>query len=149
MMKIRFESKDSLPLNKTLKLHNLTIVIRSVFQEDGKYYLQVFLDECLYQLQILEYERNNIPEGIDVNKASASKKCDICHYCYFKDIGFKYEPYLCNGFHGLMQKAMSFNDVAIVSIKEGDYRIHFWYMSKNNATNIMKNNNLNEKNELH
>ena len=149
MMKIRFESNDSLPLNKTLKLHNLTIVIRSVFQEDGKYYLQVFLDECLYQLQILEYERNNIPEGIDVNKASASKKCDICHYWYFKDIGFKYEPYLCNGFHGLMQKAMSFNDVAIVSIKEGDYRIHFWYMSKNNATNIMKNNNLNEKNELH
>ena len=148
-MKIRFESNDSLPLNKTLKLHNLTIVIRSVFQEDGKYYLQVFLDECLYQLQILEYERNNIPEGIDVNKASASKKCDICHYWYFKDIGFKYEPYLCNGFHGLMQKAMSFNDVAIISIKEGDYRIHFWYMSKNNATNIMKNNNLNEKNELH
>ena len=149
MMKIRFESNDSLPLNKTLKLHNLTIVIRSVFQEDGKYYLQVFLDECLYQLQILEYERNNIPQGIDVNKASASKKCDICHYWYFKDIGFKYEPYLCNGFHGLMQKAMSFNDVAIVSIKKGDYRIHFWYMSKNNATNIMKNNNLNEKNELH
>ena len=102
MMKIRFESNDSLPLNKTLKQHNLTIVIRSVFQEDGKYYLQVFLDECLCQLQILEYERNNIPEGTDVNKASASKKCDICHYWYFKDIGFKYEPYLCNGFHGLM-----------------------------------------------
>ena len=44
-----------------------------------------------------------------------------------------------------MQKAMNFNDVAIVSIKGSDYRIHFWYMSKNNAINIMKNSNLNKK----
>ena len=48
-MKIKFNSDDDLPLNKTLKLHNLTIIVRSVF-EDGKYYLQVFLDECLYEL---------------------------------------------------------------------------------------------------
>ena len=54
-----------------------------------------------------------------------SKECDICHYCYFKDIGFKYEPYLCNGCHDLMQKAMSFNDVAIVYVKGSAYRIHF------------------------
>ena len=40
---------------------------------------------------------------------------------------------------------MNFNDVAIVSIKRNDYRIHFWYMSKDNAINIMKNSNLNEK----
>ena len=45
----------------------------------------------------------------------------------------------------LMQKAISFNDVAIVSIKESDYRIHFWYMSKDDAVNIMKNSNLNER----
>ena len=37
--------------------------------------------------------------------------------------GFKYEPYLCNGCHDLMQKSMNFNDVAIASIKESDYRI--------------------------
>ena len=40
------------------------------------------------------------------------------------------EKYLCNGCHDLMQKAMNFNDVAILSIKGNDYRIHFWYMSK-------------------
>ena len=39
----------------------------------------------------------------------------------------------------LTQKAMNFNDVAIVSIKGSDYRIHFWYMSKNDAKSIMKN----------
>ena len=40
------------------------------------------------------------------------------HYWYFKDIGLKYEQYLYNGFHGLMQKAFNFNDVAIIFIKE-------------------------------
>ena len=67
---------------------------------------------------MLEYDRIDISEGIDVNKTNASKECDICHYWYFKDIGFKYEPYLCNGCHDLTQKAMSFNDVAIVYLKE-------------------------------
>ena len=47
--------------------------------------------------------------------------------------------------YGLMQKAMDFNDVAIVSIKGSYFRIHFWYMSKNDAINIKKNSNLNEK----
>ena len=44
-----------------------------------------------------------------------------------------------------MQKAMSFNDFAIASIKENDYRTHFWHMSKDDSINIMKNYNLNEK----
>ena len=49
-MKINFNSDYSLPLNKILELHILTIVVRSVFEEDGKYYPKVFLDECLYEL---------------------------------------------------------------------------------------------------
>ena len=61
------------------------------------------------------------------------------------DKNFKYEPYLCNNCHDLMQKAMNFNDVAIVSVKESDYRNHCWYMSKNDAINVMKYCNLNEK----
>ena len=44
-----------------------------------------------------------------------------------------------------MQKAMNFNDVAIVSIKGNDYRIHFWYMSKDDTINIMNDSSLNEK----
>ena len=57
----------------------------------------------------------------------------------------KYEPYLYNGCHDLMQKVMNFNFVAIVSVKRSDYRIRFLYMSKNDAINIMKNSDLNEK----
>ena len=49
-MKVKFNSDDNLLLNKTLKLHMLTVIVRSVFQEDKKYYPHVFLDECLYEL---------------------------------------------------------------------------------------------------
>ena len=71
---------------------------------------------------MLEYNRIDISGGINVNKTNASKEFNICYYWYFKGIGFKYEPYLCNGCHDLMQKAMSFNDVAIVYVKESAYR---------------------------
>ena len=86
---------------------------------------------------MLEYERTDISEGIDVKKTNLSKECDICHSWYFKDIGFKYEPYLCNGCHESMQKAMSFNNIAIVYVKGNAYIIHFWYMSKDETINIM------------
>ena len=66
---------------------------------------------------MLEYGRTEISEGTIINKTGASKECDTCHYWYFLDKGFKYEPYLCNSCHDLMQKAMNFNDVPIVSIK--------------------------------
>ena len=46
-MKIKFDSDDNLQLNKILKLHALTIIIRSVFERDGKYYPQIFLDHAL------------------------------------------------------------------------------------------------------
>ena len=94
---------------------------------------------------MLKYDRTDISEGTYINKTNASKDCDICHYWYFLDKNFNYEPYLCNGCHDLMQKAMNFNDVPIVSMKVNDYRIHFWYMSKDDAINIMNNSNLNGK----
>ena len=66
--------------------------------------------------KMLEYDKIDISEEVDVNKTSASKECDICHYRYFKNIGFRYKPHLCNGYHDLML-AMSFNNVAIVYVK--------------------------------
>ena len=81
--------------------------------------------------KILEYDRIDASEGIDVSKTYTSKESDICH-CW------------CISFH-ILAKAMNFNDFAIVSVKGSDYRIHLWYMSKNDAVNIMKNSELNEK----
>ena len=49
-MKIKFNSDDNLPLYKALKIHICAIVIRSVFEENGKHYPQFFLDEYLYEL---------------------------------------------------------------------------------------------------
>ena len=94
---------------------------------------------------MLEHKRIDISEGIDVNKTNLSKECDICQYWYFKDIGFKCKPYVCNGCHDLMQKAMSFNNVAILYVKRNAYRIHFWYMSIDDAINIMNGSNLVDK----
>ena len=124
-MKIEFNSDDKLPLNKQLKFLSVTIVIRSVFEDDGKYYPQFFLDDCFMNYKMLQYDRTDISEGIDMNNTSGSKECDICHYWYFLDKNFTYQPYLCNGFHDLMQKAMNFNDVVIVSIKGNYYKINF------------------------
>ena len=95
-MKIKFDSDDSLQLNKALKFHNKATVIRSVFEEDGAFCPPVYVDVCLYELQMLEYDRINISEGIDSNEVNASKEC-LCHHWYFHEIGFKYEPYLFNG----------------------------------------------------
>ena len=51
-MKIKFNSDDDLFLNKQLKFLSLTIIVRTVFEEDGKYYPQIFLDECLFHTNI-------------------------------------------------------------------------------------------------
>ena len=82
---------------------------------------------------MLEYERINILEWIDVNKTNLSKECDICLCWYFKNIGYKYEPHLFD----LMQKTMSVINIATVYVKGNAYRIHFWYMSKDDAINII------------
>ena len=94
---------------------------------------------------MLQYGRIYISGGIDIKKTNASRECKICHYWYFKDIGFKQEPHLCNGCHGLMQKAVNFNNIAIFYVKSSAYRIQFWYMSKYDAINIINNSSLIDK----
>ena len=84
-----------------------------------------------------------ISEWVDVNKTNLAKECDICHYWYFKDIGFKYEPYLWNGCHNLMQKAMRFNNVAIVYVQR--IMLIEFIFSKDDPINIMNGSNLVDK----
>ena len=54
-MKIKFNSDDGLPLNKTIELRSMIIYVRAVFHENNKYYPQVFLNECLNKLLIIIY----------------------------------------------------------------------------------------------
>ena len=135
-MKIKLESDDDVPLNKSLKFNLMTITIRSVFEEEGKLYPQVYLHDTLYELNIqkmLEYDKIDISEGIDVNKTNVLRESNICHYWYFKDVGLQYENYLCNGI------------ISLKEVKGSAYRINFWYMSKDNAINIMNGSNLIDK----
>ena len=51
-MKTKFNTDNNLPLNKPLKLHLLTTIGGCIFEEDGKFYLQLYLDDCLYELRV-------------------------------------------------------------------------------------------------
>ena len=88
---------------------------------------------------MLQYEKIDVSEGIDVNKTSASKECELCHYWFFKVIGFKFEEYVCNGCHDLLTKAYSLKNIAILSAKGTTFRCILWSISKNEALKKLNN----------
>ena len=53
-------------------------------------------------INLLYYDRTDVSLGIDTNKTSRSKGCDICHYWYFFKKWFKCQPYICNSCHDLL-----------------------------------------------
>ena len=70
---------------------------------------------------MISYERIEKSEGIDFNKGENSVKYMICNYYYFKDIGFKYQPYVCNGCHDFSMTVQNLSDFFVVPIKNVDY----------------------------
>ena len=86
-----------------------------------------------------------MPEGTDVNKNNGLCECIIFHYWYLVDISFRFQPKVCNACRDLMQKSMSFNGVATVSLKGNDHIIHFLYMSKDEAINVLESAELRKK----
>ena len=56
---------------------------------------------------MLQYQKIDVSEGIDVNKTSASKEYELCHYWFFKDVAFKFEEHVCNGYHDLLTMGYS------------------------------------------
>ena len=79
---------------------------------------------------MLQYEKISVLEGIDVNKISASKEYKLCHYCYFKDVGFKFEPHVCNKCHDVLMTAYDLKNIAILNVKRVDFRCILWGISK-------------------
>ena len=69
----------------------------------------------------LHFDRIDVSEGIDVNKTSALNECDICHYWYFLNKGFKFQPNVCCRCDELLMMSMNLSDVAILNIKDSDY----------------------------
>ena len=123
----------------------LTVIVTSVFEEDFKYCHKFFQMNVCMKYKCQNIIRLIFLKELILTKQMHQKSVTFVIICTFQIKVLNNEPYLCNCCHDLMQKAINFNDVAMVSVKGSDYRIHFWYMSKNDAINIMKNSNLNEK----
>ena len=87
----------------------------------------------------MQYDKIDVSEGINVNKTSASKECGLCHYQFFKDIGFTFEEHVCNGCHGLLTMTNSLKDTAILSAKGATFRYILMGISKNEALTRLNN----------
>ena len=73
-------------------------------------------------MKMLRFEKISISAGIDINKSNKSKECIICHYWYFKGVGYKFEPYVCNKCHDMSMMAYELENIAILNVKSVDYR---------------------------
>ena len=94
---------------------------------------------------MLYYDKISAFEGIDVNKTSASKECDICHYWYFLNYSFKFQLNVCNRCHDLLMMSINPSDIAVLNIKDSDYRCIISLISKNEVINLIQNAHLTEK----
>ena len=88
---------------------------------------------------MLKYEKIDASEGIDVNKTSASKECELCHYWFFEDVGFKLEKHFCNGCHDLLTTAYSLKNIAILSVKRATFRCILMGISRNEGLKRLNN----------
>ena len=82
----------------------------------------------------------------DINKTSASKECDICHYWYFLNKGFKFQPYVCNRFHDLLIMSMNLSNFDILNIKGCNYCRITTGIRNSETVKLFQNTNLTEKN---
>ena len=82
---------------------------------------------------MLQYEKIDTSEEIDINKTSASKKFELFHYWFFKDVAFNFEEHLCNGCHDLLMMTYSLKNIAILNTKGATFRCLLMGIGKNEA----------------
>ena len=88
---------------------------------------------------MLQYEKIDVSQGIDVYKTSASKECALCDHWFFKDVGFKFEEHICNGCQDLLTMAHSLKNIAILNAKGATFRCLLMGTSKNEALKKLNN----------
>ena len=91
------------------------------------------------------FDRINVSKRIDVNKTGELNECNICHYWYCLNKGFKFQQIVCNECYDLVIMPMNLSDIAILNIKGSDYCCIISGISKDGAMNFMQNVDLNEK----
>ena len=97
---------------------------------------------------MLQYQRIDVSDKIDVNKTSKSKESMLCHYWYFKDVGFKFEGHVWNGCHDLLTMAYALENIAILSAKGATFRCILWGISRNEGLRRLNNSVLEDKGVL-
>ena len=97
---------------------------------------------------MLQFEKNDVFEGIDTNKTSASKESMLCHYLYFKDIGFKFKSHVCNKCHNVLVTVYELKNIAILNVSDVDFRCILWGVSRDVAVNMLNNSVLEDKGVL-
>ena len=70
-------------------------------------------------MRMLQYEKISVSEGIDTNKASALKECMVCHFWYFKDVRFKFEPHVCDKCHDVLMTPYELKKYCDIECKRG------------------------------
>ena len=88
---------------------------------------------------MLEYDRIDISEGIDIKKCKeTSRECNLCKFYYYLDKDFNYGPYLCNGCYDMSFKAVSIKNLAITNQNGNHYRVNFAFISKKDVYNTIE-----------
>ena len=72
----------------------------------------------------------------------------LCHYRYFKDVGWKFEPHVCNKCHDLLMAAYELENIAILNVKGVDFRYILWGISRDEAVNRLNSSVLQDKDLL-
>ena len=89
---------------------------------------------------MLEYDKIDISEGIDINKCEEkSRECSLCKFYYFLDKNFSCGPFLCNNCYDMSLKAVSVKNLTIINHNGNHYRVNFTFISKKDAYNLIKN----------
>ena len=97
---------------------------------------------------MVQYEKIDVSEGIDVNKTSVSKEYMLCHYWYFKDVGFKFQPHVCNKCHDILMTAYKLKNIATLNVKGVDFRCILSGISEDESVNRLNNSVLEDKDVL-
>ena len=97
---------------------------------------------------MLQYDRIGISERININKKNKSKDCMLFPYWYFKDVGYKFKPLLCNGCHAVSIMAYKLKNIATLNAKGVDCRCTLWGASRDEAVNKLNNSALEDKGVL-
>ena len=96
---------------------------------------------------MIQYERIDISKEIDFNKTNSLEYMN-CHYWYFKDTRFKYQPYVCNGCHDFNMIVENLSIFLVLKIKNVDYRCYLVGIDKKDAISLLNNSILNNKGVL-